>query len=152
MSYLLDTGVLLRVADVKDAQHAAVANAVRTLVGRRENLVITTQNVAEFCNVATRPTADNGLGKTPTEALALLKNEVESICAVIYEQSGIHAELKRLLATYNVSGKKVHDARLVAIMIVSQVGNILTLNDADFRRYEPEGITVVTPASLAASP
>jgi hypothetical protein len=59
--------------------------------------------------------------------------------------------LKRLIAKYAVSGKQVHDARLVAMMLVWQIEQVLTLNDRDFRRYEPEGITVVTPASITAS-
>ena len=52
-----------------------------------------------------------------------------------------------------VSGKQVHDARLVAMMLAWQIDSILTLNDRDFRRYEPEGIRIVTPDSLtSASP
>jgi hypothetical protein len=60
--------------------------------------------------------------------------------------------LKRLLAAYNVVGKQVHDARLVAMMLTWQVDKILTLNDRNFRRFEPEGISVVTPTSLIAAP
>ena len=63
----------------------------------------------------------------------------------------MYQEFKRLIATYNVSGKQVHDARLVAMMLAWQIEKILTLNDRDFRRYEPEGITIVTPAELIAS-
>jgi hypothetical protein len=59
--------------------------------------------------------------------------------------------LKRLIAKYAVSGKQVHDVRLVAMMLVWQIENVLTLNDRDFRRYEPEGITVVTPSTIASS-
>jgi hypothetical protein len=33
-------------------------------------------------------------------------------------------------------------------MLTWQVDNILTLNDRHFRRFEPEGINVVTPAEL----
>jgi hypothetical protein len=34
------------------------------------------------------------------------------------------------------------------MMLAWQIENILTLNDHDFRRYEPEGIKIVTPADL----
>jgi hypothetical protein len=57
-----------------------------------------------------------------------------------------------LLAQYNVVGKQVHDARLVAIMRAWQIGSILTLNERNFRRFEPEGIVVLTPSSLTGSP
>jgi predicted nucleic acid-binding protein len=61
MPYLLDTGILLRIVDRRDPQHALVSRSVRGLITRGENLFIATQNVAEFCNVATRPIANNGL-------------------------------------------------------------------------------------------
>lgn len=57
-------------------------------------------------------------------------------------------EFRRLLLQYSVVGRQVHDARLVAMMLAWQIESILTLNDRDFRRFAPEGITIVTPASL----
>lgn len=48
-----------------------------------------------------------------------------------------------LVANYGVSGKKAHDARLVAAMQVHGISHLLTFNVADFRRYP--GITVVEP-------
>jgi predicted nucleic acid-binding protein len=151
MSYLLDTGILLRLADDRDQQHLLITRAVRTLIGQRHELLITTQNVAEFCNVATRPTANHGFGLSPDEVLGLLEQEIEPLCSVLAEPDTVCRELKRLIAKYTVSGKQVHDARLVAMMLVWQIENVLTLNDRDFRRYEPEGITVTTPASVTAS-
>jgi predicted nucleic acid-binding protein len=151
MSYLLDTGILLRVVDRRDPQHANVFAAVQALIGRGEELHITTQNMAEFCNVLTRPLANNGLGLAPNDALRLLEHEIEPICSTLAEPPLVYSELKRLMVNYGVVGKQIHDARLVAMMLVWQVDNILTLNDRDFRRYEPEGITVFTPASILAS-
>jgi hypothetical protein len=39
----------------------------------------------------------------------------------------------------------------VAMMLTWQIENVLTLNDRDFRRYEPEGIRTVTPAEVIAA-
>jgi ribosome maturation factor RimP len=47
-----------------------------------------------------------------------------------------------------VSGVKVHDARLVSVMLSSGLKRILTLNASDFRRYIGEGIEVATPTDL----
>ncbi|MDZ4659532.1 MAG: PIN domain-containing protein [Bythopirellula sp.] len=151
MAYLFDTGILLRLANKGDNQHSTVRDAVRILIADREELLIATQNVAEFCNVATRPIANNGLGLFPKEALNLLGRDIEPICKALVERETSYHELKRLIATYSVRSKQVHDARLVAMMLAWQIENILTLNDRDFRRYEPEGITVVTPAELISS-
>jgi predicted nucleic acid-binding protein len=152
MAYLLDTGVLLRLVNAHDGQHALVKHAVRALIASQESLHITTQNVAEFWNVATRPAVNNGFGWPPNVALNALTLDIEPVCSILIESSALPSELKRLISNYAVVGKQVHDARLVAMMLTSQVEHIVTLNDSDFRRYLPEGITVVTPASLIASP
>jgi predicted nucleic acid-binding protein len=152
MSYLIDTGVLLRVADRQDQQHAAVFGAIQTLIARKDQLLITSQNLAEFCSVATRPAANNGLGLTPDDALQLFAQEVEPICTALAEPAPVYDELKRLVSKYAVTGKQVHDARLVAMMLVWKVENILTLNERNFRRFEPEGIAIVAPSSLISSP
>jgi predicted nucleic acid-binding protein len=150
MAYLLDTGVLLRLVNAQDGRHVAVKDAIRVLVARQETLCIASQNVAEFCNVATRPVANNGYGWSPANAIAVLTSEVEPLCSCLAEPPSLYSDLKRLIKTYGVIGKQVHDARLAAIMLGSQVANILTLNDGDFRRYAAEGINPVTLDQLTA--
>jgi len=48
-----------------------------------------------------------------------------------------------------VSGKKVHDARLVATMNVHHVSRILTFNTGDFSRYP--GLTAIDPSNIEQS-
>jgi predicted nucleic acid-binding protein len=151
MPYLLDTGILLRIVDRRDPQHALVSRSVRSLITHGESLFIATQNVAEFCNVATRPIANNGLGLAPQNALTLFEREIESACSILFEPASVFGGFKRLIAKYSVTGKQVHDARLVAMMLAWQIENVLTLNDRDFRRYAPEGIQIVTPDSLISA-
>jgi predicted nucleic acid-binding protein len=148
MSMLLDTGVLLRLANESDAKHPPIRTAVRELIGRGENLVITTQNLAEFWNVATRPIENNGLGLSPVTVAKLFDDAVATICDVLPEREAVPSELRRLLDQYEVIGKQVHDARLVAVMLSWQVESILTLNPRNFRRFEAEGISVVEPAAI----
>jgi hypothetical protein len=107
------------------------------------------QNIAEFWNVATRPVANNGLGLSPAEVAKAYEDTIEPVCAVLIEQDSLPNVFNRLLIQYAIVGKQVHDARLVAMMLVWQVENVLTLNDRDFQRFSPEGITIVTPASIA---
>jgi predicted nucleic acid-binding protein len=153
MPFLLDTGILLRLINADDSAYATVEQAVDSLIARREQLLITTQNLAELWNVATRPTANNGLGLSPSKVADLFVQTIDPICAVVTEIDSSISEFRRLLAKYAVVGKQVHDARLVAMMLAWQIENTLTLNDCDFRRYEPEGIRVVTPDSpTSASP
>lgn len=150
MAYLLDSGILLRLVDSKDSQHSLVEDAVDDLILHQETLLMATQNVAELWNVATRPVANNGLGLPPLEVQRLYEYAIAPVCGLVAESQESHANFLRLLGRYSVVGKQVHDARLVAIMLAWQVENVLTLNDRDFRRYEAEGIGVVTPAQLVA--
>jgi predicted nucleic acid-binding protein len=151
MPYLLDTGILLRLINVQDSLHADVEQAVDTLIARQEELLIATQNLAELWNVATRPVANNGLALSPAAILTLYEETIEPICSVVAELDTAPGVFKRLLTQYNVVGKQVHDARLVALMLTWQIENVLTLNDRDFRRYETEGVVVVTPDSVTAA-
>ena len=148
MRFLLDSGILLRLVDEHDLQHDLVETAVGTLGNRGDELYITTQNIAEFWNVATRPVANNGLGLPPATVAKSFDVTIEPSCAVLAELGTLQVEFRRLLTKYSVVGKQVHDARLVAMMLIWQIDTILTLNERNFLRYVPEGIAVVSPASL----
>jgi len=151
MAHLLDTGILLRLADERDPLHPVVDSAVESLIAQREELLIGTQNVAEFWNVATRPLAANGLELPASAVLTLLETVIEPVCSVLVETDEIYHEFKRLGKKYEFRGKQAHDARLVALMRCWGIDKILTLNDRDFLRYEAEGIVAVNPRSLGRS-
>lgn len=111
--------------------------------------VIGIQNAVEFWNVMTRPTsARGGYGLSVPVTLRRFQH-LERRCTVLPETLAVFAEWKRIVTVHGVSGRSVHDARLVAQMLVSQVSTILTLNPVDFRRYP--GISVVTPAEFIAA-
>lgn len=150
MLCLLDTGILLRFVDQQDPLHSKVKDSVRTLRNRGTGLVTTTQNVAEFWNVATRPVANNGLGLPVSNVINLIEQVIDPLGRRINETEQAYIELKRLGKAYGFGGKQVHDARLVAMMLAGKVGSILTLNTRDFQRYQSEGIVVLTPENLPA--
>ena len=62
MSWLLDTNVLLRLADAQSPDHAVAEAAIERLLAGEESVFISTQVLVEFWAVATRPEAANGLG------------------------------------------------------------------------------------------
>lgn len=51
-----------------------------------------------------------------------------------------------LVRTRRISGKRVHDLRIQAVMIAHNISHILTLNPKDF--VAVEGITIVHPSSI----
>jgi predicted nucleic acid-binding protein len=136
MALLVDTNILLRSVQTHHPHYAMVERAFAVLRSRDETLNVTVQNFVEFWAVATRPTgSENGLGMTPEDAmkeLAVLKD----LFPLLPEPSGLFDEWERLVATYRVSGKNTHDARLVAAMNLNGIARILTFNVQDFNRYQ----------------
>jgi predicted nucleic acid-binding protein len=144
--YLIDTNMLLRFADRSHALHTLVRAAVRKLRADGHYLQASPQNFVEFWNVATRPVARNGLGLTPADADRLLRL-VERLFPLIPDVPAVYTEWRQLVVAQGVSGVQVHDARLVAVMLVNGLTHILTLNMGDFVRYAALGIVAVDPAS-----
>ena len=111
-----------------------------------KDLNVVAQNLIEFWAVATRPEVSaNGLGMTIDVAireLAVLKR----LFPMLPESPSVYERWERLVATYRVSGKNTHDARLVAAMEVHGISKILTINVQDFNRYKD--LEVMHPDSL----
>lgn len=149
MPHLADTNILTRYTNVNDPQHRIVSDAVRSLLLRGEALYYTQQNRREFWNVCTRPVAANGLGYTVAETLQRLA-EVDAAFRRLPDRPESGPEWDRLVAHYQIIGVSVHDAQLVASMIVNGIDRILTLNVSHFLRYVE--ITAVHPQDVTAPP
>jgi predicted nucleic acid-binding protein len=139
MSVLVDTNILLRRIQPDHAHHALAIDSVARLLAAGEQVYFTLQNVSEFWNVMTGPVAANGLGFPPAFALSEV-GKIERVLALLPDSPAVYEEWKRLVATYAVTGAKVHDARLVAVMNVHGVRRILTFNTSDFARFEIEAL------------
>jgi predicted nucleic acid-binding protein len=148
MAVLIDTGVLLRLWDRSDPNHAAILACLRLLFRQDIEIVTTAQNVAEFWNVSTRPlSARAGYG----QSLQLTDRRVqffERFGRILFDTPQTYSEWRRLVRLHQVSGVAVHDARIVAQMLVWGISRVLTLNSKDFRRYTE--ISAVSPAELLA--
>ena len=145
--YLADTNILLRFLLRNDPAYPTIRQAVRSLKTRREQVVTTPQNIAEFWNVCTRPTtARGGLGLS-IEATERRVRLLERHFRVLPDNSATYPQWKALVFAHHVRGVQVHDARTVAAMLGSGVASILTTNVSDFRRYS--GINVFAPEDIA---
>lgn len=145
MLYLVDTNVLLRSIDLNHPMNPDAVQAISTLRSRGEQLHIVPQNLIEFWNVYTRPTDRNGLGRSVAETQAEV-NRLKSLFPLLLDTEAIYQEWERLVVAYGIKGVNVHDARLVAAMLVHGLTHILTFNINDFARYSE--ITAVNPISI----
>lgn len=144
MIYLADTNVLLRFPRPDAPSYQIVQDAVNKLEVEGHELRTTFQNFAEFWNVSTRAIDQNGFGNTTSETDQFLQ-ELERLFPLLPDSPEVYPTWRRLVVQYGVSGKEVHDARLVAAMVFHGVKHILTFNTADFTRYAAEGIVPVNP-------
>ena len=147
MACLVDTNVLLRLTVPADPRHLSACRAVEAMA--EEGLYVASQNFIEFWNVSTRPVENNGLGQTTTATDQVLRN-LEQAFSRLPEPADIYDRWRDLVVRFGVSGVKVHDARLVALMLANDIVRILTFNTADFRRYEVLGIRAVDPEEVRA--
>lgn len=146
MAYLVDTNVFLRLVSEGDPDRRTALDAIQKLRARNEDLCYTSQVLAEFWAVCTRPaTARGGYGLLPakTERKARL---IERYCRLLPDSLSTHQEWRQLIAAHSVAGVEVHDARLVASMIVHGITHLLTFDKEDFKRYS--AITVISPQEV----
>ncbi len=145
MKLLLDTNVLVALLDPDSAEHGVVISAARRLSAAGVHYWLAPQVLIEFWAVATRPRSGNGLG-WPS---ARVHQEVERLfqtSLLLEETSRLFPVWLQLVARHRVAGKRVHDARLAATMLVYGITHILTFDVKGFP--SSWGITAVAPASL----
>jgi predicted nucleic acid-binding protein len=147
--YLIDTSVLLRVANGGDPLHQLAKQATARLRPQGDFPFLTGQVMIEFWSVATRPVANNGFAWDPARVVTVMDSLLVRF-PLLDDNADIFPNWRHLVVTHGVRGKQVHDARLVAVMLAHRLTHILTFNLADFRRYRV--IDAVDPASIVGGP
>ena len=146
MEILVDTGVLLRAFDKSSSEQRPILRAFRLLRLQGHSLVTTHQNIAEFWNVATRPaSARGGFGLNSDEAERRVAT-IEKLGKILPFNQLCYGVWRQLLVAHNIVGVSVHDSRLVATMNCYGITHLITLNDADFKRYA--GLVVWKPTDV----
>ncbi|NER23422.1 MAG: type II toxin-antitoxin system VapC family toxin [Symploca sp. SIO1C2] len=145
MRYLIDTNVLLRSIQFGHPMQPQSQTALEHLLQDADQVCLASQNLIEFWNVCTRPLDKNGLGMSVQETYAELIR-LEGIFSILPDTPYIYPQWKQLVEEHEVKGVNVHDAKLVAVMLVNGISHILTFNTEDFRRFSH--ITVVNPSEI----
>lgn len=130
----VDTNILLRAVFSQMKQHTEVDALVKQTVRNGAELWINGQVIREFMVQATHP-------RTLVEPLTIQQvvQEIEAVkplFQVADETAAVREKLLELLREYPIKGKQVHDANLVATMLVYEIDTLLTLNLADLKRFE----------------
>ena len=128
---LLDTNIVLRLADRAASEHRAIRLALQKLDAQGVSLVLAPQVLIEFWVVATRPVDVNGFGWT-TEIVGAAIARLRERFDLLAESPELFQRWIELVVQRDLRGKRAHDARLAAIALVHGVERILTFNVSDF--------------------
>lgn len=131
---VLDTNVLLAATDEGRIEHADAVEAVNEWPASGLVLYTSGQILREYLVVSTRPQAVNGLGLTIADAVANVR-AFRTRLRLLAEEVKVTERLLELLEVVDCSGKQVHDANLVATMLVHGIGTVVTSNVTDFVRF-----------------
>src|SRR4029077_9336901 len=136
---LVDTNVFLEATDRARTRHAAS----RRFLQRAAAAFMSAQIVREYLVVATRPVVANGLGLALVDALANVDG-FRAAVRLVREEKPVLPVLLDLLREVPCTGKRIHDAHVVATAIAHRIGVIVTLNAQDFARFAGQ-VRVVAP-------
>lgn len=138
---MADSNGLLRTLQPHHPHYERAAGTTERLLSAGEAIYIVPQIVRELWNACTRPIENNGLGFTAAQAEREI-SKVEVLFPLLPDTPDVHTEWRHLVVRYGVLGVRVHDANLVAAMVVHGISHLLTFNAAHFQRYSSH-ITVV---------
>lgn len=141
----VDTNVLLAATDESRSHYTAALAFLEAGVAGEQRLFASGQIFREYLVVATRPVEANGLGLTPSAALANIR-EFKGCVQRLDENMDVAERLLSLVSAHRLKGKRIHDANIVATMRVHGLARIRTNNPDDFAPFE--GIEVETFAGL----
>jgi predicted nucleic acid-binding protein len=133
---MLDTNVLLAATDESRAEHRDALTVLNDWVAAHTDVCTSGQILREYLAVATRPAEQNGLGLSLPDALGNVR-AIRARTTLLAEDVAVADRLLGLLADVECRGQQVHDANLVATMLVHGIGTVVTMNLADFTRFEP---------------
>jgi predicted nucleic acid-binding protein len=145
VKWLLDSNVLLRLADSSCAENATAVRAIKFLIQSGEGLSLCPQALIEFWAVATRPRPVNGLGWLPSETAAHIRG-LRAQFEFIDDGPGVFELWWELVTMGGASEKRVHDLRFLAFATARQLDAILTFNLDDFP--QPAPVQVIHPAAV----
>jgi predicted nucleic acid-binding protein len=131
-SVFVDTNILVYANLTSAPFHTDARNSILTLQSVGVDLWINRQVLREYLTVVTRQTFASPL--SAVQAVSDIRY-FEQNFIVADETPAVTAKLLTLLQTILLGGKQVHDANIVATMLVYGIDRLLTHNVSDFTRF-----------------
>jgi predicted nucleic acid-binding protein len=136
----VDTNVLVYANITSAPLHKQAQMALQNLWNGNDELWISRQVIREYVMSVTRP--QTFMQPMPAANVIARVQFFEQTFQVADDTSATTAKLLELINTIAIGGKQIHDANIVATMLVNQITHLLTHNTGDFSRYN-QLITVI---------
>lgn len=108
---------------------------MRELDTEFDDVWISRQVIREYCSVLSR--SQTYARPLSPQNIAHQVKTFETSYYIADENAETTAQLLKLMLSVPVGGKQIHDANIVATMLVYGVRDLYTLNIADFERFLP---------------
>lgn len=132
----IDTNILIRATIASAPLHEPAAARLEQLWQSGAELWISRQVIREYLMNVTRPQSYSA--PVPADRAVEQIRRFQSRLKIADETSAVTEQLLTLIASVVVGGKQVHDANIVATMLVYGIDTLLTLNVEDFRRFDDQ--------------
>jgi predicted nucleic acid-binding protein len=133
--FFIDTNVLLTATDDTRKYHLEVKKLFKSVIQAGFHLAFCRQVIREYLVVATRPVDVNGFGLRSGDAVHNIM-EFQKLVVTYDEKKTTAESLKHLVVKYQLKGKRIHDANIVATMKTHGIRYLMTDNSADFKCFE----------------
>ncbi|MEQ8467959.1 type II toxin-antitoxin system VapC family toxin [Coleofasciculus sp. E1-EBD-02] len=137
----LDTNVLVYANVEESLFHQSALEAIQTRYEAGIDLWISRQVLREYLTTLTRPQAF--VNPRPVEIVIARVRFFQDHFRVAEDNAQVIERLLRLMEEIPIGGRQVHDANIVATMLVYGIDQLLTHNVADFNRFS--GLITVLP-------
>ncbi len=129
----IDTNILIYANVATAPFHEQALNAIKAAHRSERPLWISRQIEREFIAARTRPQtfAQPSIPNIVIERIHYLEERFQ----VADDTAAVTEQLVKLMANFNVGGKQVHDANIVATMLAYDIPCLLTHNAKDFERF-----------------
>lgn len=129
----IDTNVLLRANIASAPFHNEALEIINQLWDSETDLWISRQVLREYLSTVSRPQ----IFMQPLSSVQLVQRiaDFQTLFHVADETAATTAELLNLLREFPVGGKQIHDANIVATMLVHDIDTLVTQNIEDFKRF-----------------
>jgi predicted nucleic acid-binding protein len=131
----VDSNIIIYAELAQSQWHDVALRALADLEARPEPPCLSRQVLRESLAALTRP--QEGVEPLPLADVLRRLRLYELGYQVSEDSAEVTRRLYELVEQVPVGGKQIHDANLVATMLVHGVTRLLTHNVEDFRRFEP---------------